>query len=117
MLAMATLCALSVGAVPGFTLTREEAEALFVFAVGCNAFSAGGFGCGAQDISTRLSSIIYGSTSVLAVLAGASGQYLTGWLLEQTNRDFTPMFALVVAVELAGLVAWNKWWDSERTFD
>jgi hypothetical protein len=74
-------------------------------------------GCGAQDISTRLSSLIYGGTSVLAVLAGASGQYFTGWLLEQNGRDFTPMFALVVAAELAGLIAWNKWWSSERTFD
>ena len=39
------------------------------------------------------------------------------WLLDQTGRDFTPMFALVVVVELAGLVAWNAWWSSKRTFD
>ena len=85
--------------------------------VGCQAGSAAGYGCGAQDISTRLSSLLYGATSVFAVIAGASGQYFTGWLLEQNGRDFTPMFALVVAVELAGLVAWNRWWDSERVFE
>ena len=54
---------------------------------------------------------------MLAVIAGASGQYFTGWLLEQNGRDFTPMFALVVVIELAGLVAWNAWWDSERIFE
>ena len=70
-----------------------------------------------QDISARFASLIYGATSVFAVLTGAAGQYFTGWLLDQNGRDFTPMFALVVVVELAGLVAWNAWWDSERTFD
>ena len=101
----------------GLQLDRDEAEALFIVAVGCQGGSAAGYGCGAQDISTRLSSLIYGATSVFAVLAGAGGQYFTGWLLEQNGRDFTPMFALVVAVELAGLLAWNAWWDSEERFD
>ena len=87
------------------------------FGLLAQAASAAGYGCGAQDIATRYSSLIYGSTSVFAVLAGASGQYFTGWLLEQNGRDFTPMFALVVAVELAGLLAWNAWWDSERVFE
>ena len=113
MLCMLCLCLLSAG-VGGLELSRDEAEALFVVAVGCQAGSSAGYGCGAQDISTRLSSLIYGGTSVFAVLAGASGQYFTGWLLEQNGRDFTPMFALVVLVELAGLVAWNLWWDSEK---
>lgn len=50
-------------------------------------------------------------------MTGAAGQYFTGWLLETNGRDFTPMFALVVAIELAGLVAWNLWWSSERVFE
>ena len=113
MLCMLCLCLLSAG-VGGLELSRDEAEALFIIAVGCQAGSSSGYGCGAQDISMRLSSLIYGGTSVFAVLAGASGQYFTGWLLEQNGRDFTPMFALVVLVELAGLIAWNLWWDSEE---
>ena len=115
-IAMFILCLLSAG-VGGLQLNRDEAESLFIFGVFFQTASAAGYGCGAQDISTRLSSLIYGSTSVLAVLAGASGQYFTGWLLEQNGRDFTPMFALVVLVELAGLFAWNAWWDSERAFE
>lgn len=116
MLAMAALCTISAG-VGGGVLDRDSAEALFIVAVGCQSFSAAGYGCGAQDIATKYSSLIYGATSVLAVIAGASGQYFTGWLLDQTGRDFTPMFALVVIVELAGLIAWNSWWSSERTFE
>ena len=77
-------------------LLQQTLSGLFIFGVGCQAGSAAGYGCGAQDIDTRLSPLIYGATSVFAVLAGASGQYFTGWLLEQNGRDFTPMFALVV---------------------
>ena len=62
-------------------------------------------------------SLIYGATSVFAVLAGASGQYLTGYLLEANGRDFSPMFLITALVELAGFAAWNAWWSSEREFD
>ena len=48
------------------------AKALFVVAIGLASCSAAGFGCGAQDISTRFSSLIYGASSVFAVVAGAS---------------------------------------------
>ena len=71
----------------GMSLTRETAEGLFVFSIGCAAASGAGFGCGAQDISTRFSSLIYGGSSVFGVIAGASSQYLTGWLLEQNGRS------------------------------
>jgi MFS family permease len=54
---------------------------------------------------------------VFAVIAGASGQYFTGWLLDHYGRDFTPIFVLVVLIEAAGLVAWNRWWCSDRIFD
>ena len=52
MVAMAVLFALSTG-VGGLELDRDEAEALFVLGVGCQACSAAGYGCGAQDIATR----------------------------------------------------------------
>jgi len=116
LLAMSFLAVLSAG-VGGLQLTRDEAEALFVTSIGLSAFSAAGFGCGAQDISTRLSSLLYGGTSVFAVIAGASGQYFTGWLLEANGRDFTPMFVLVAVIETMGLIAWNSWWSSERSFE
>lgn len=101
----------------GMPFEREQAEALFVIGIGCQAFSAAGWGCAAQDISTRYASLLYGATSIFAVVTGASGQYFTGWLLEQTSRDFTIMFALTSAVELMGLCAFWAWWDSERVFE
>ena len=86
-----TLSALAVlgSGTAGMQLDRDTAEALFIIGVGCQAWSAGGWGCCTQDISKRYASLIYGATSVFAVLTGASGQYFTGWLLEQTGRDFT----------------------------
>ena len=47
-------------------------KVLFVTAIGLASCSAAGFGCGAQDISTRFSSLIYGASSVFAVVAGTS---------------------------------------------
>ncbi len=115
-LCMVVLACLEEG-VGGLQLSRDEAEALFVFAVGSSSFSAAGYGCAAQDISKRLSSLIYGASSVFAVVAGASGQWLTGQLLETNGRDFSPVFLGAAAVELAGLVGFWLWWDSEREFD
>ena len=108
MLALATLAA-DAGA--------PAAEALFVFGLGSAAFSAVGFGCAAQDIATSYASLIYGASSAVSVVVAAGGQYLTGVLLERTDGDFVPFFALIVAVELAGLAAFCAWWSSEPEFE
>ncbi len=151
--AMLTLAALELDLLPGVSLTREAAEALFVIAVrppsaapppaalpaaassssgpfphlasppfpsmqvGLASCSAAGFGCGAQDIATRFSSLIYGASSVFAVVAGASAQYFTGVLLEANGRDFSPIFLLTGGIELLGVVAFCSWWSSERAFE
>ena len=115
--AMLILAALGEGLLPGVELNRDAAQVLFVTAIGLASCSAAGFGCGAQDISARFSSLIYGASSVFAVVAGASGQWLTGQLLETNGRDFSPVFLGAAAVELAGLVGFWLWWDSEREFD
>ena len=96
---------------------RASAEALFVFGLGSAAFSAAGFGCAAQDIATSYASLIYGASSAVSVVVAAGGQYLTGVLLERTDGDFVPFFALIVAVELAGLAAFCAWWSSEPEFE
>ena len=114
---MLALCALGSGAVSGLPLDRPAAEALFVLGVACQSFCAAGFGCGAQDISMRYSSLIYGATSVVAVACGAAGQVFTGWLLEANGRDFLPMFGLTAAVQLAGLAVFLTCWDSRRAFE
>lgn len=115
--AMLILAALGEGLVPGVELTRDAAEVLFVTAIGLASCSAAGFGCGAQDISTRFSSLIYGASSVFAVVAGASAQYFTGVLLEANGRDFNPIFLVTSGVEVLGVLAFCSWWSSERQFD
>ena len=70
-----------------------------------------------QDISSKYASLIYGSTSALAVVAGAAGQYFTGAVLDANGRDFTPMFELTAAIDLLGAFAFWQWWDSERAFE
>ena len=59
-----------------------------------------------------------GKSPSAAVVAGASGQYLTGAALDATNNDFAPVLLTISAVQLAGLAAWWTWWDSsERVFE
>lgn len=93
------------------------AETIFILMAGCQSVSSAGFGCAAQDISRRLASLIYGGTSAVAVIAGAGGQYITGAVLEATNRDFTPLFTATAGVEAAGLLVWLLFWDSKRVFE
>ena len=115
--AMLILAALGEGLLPGVELNRDAAQVLFVTAIGLASCSAAGFGCGAQDISARFSSLIYGASSVFAVVAGASAQYGTGVLLEANGRDFNPIFLVTSGVELLGVLAFCSWWSSERQFD
>lgn len=98
-------------------LTRGGAEALFVFAIACQATSGAGFGCAAQDIARRDAALVYGATSVPAVAAGAASQYLTGVVLDATDRDFSYVFVATALVQIAGCAAWWAWWDSERSFE
>lgn len=102
----------------GGTLTREGAELIFTASVGCQSFSAAGFGCASQDISTRYAALLYGTTSVLGVAAGATAQVGTGIALEVFDRDFAPVFGVTALVEFLGLAAWWLWWSSdERIFE
>ena len=102
----------------GDMLTQPVAEALLVCAVATHACSCAGHGVGIQDISKRDASLVYGVTTIAAVIAGASGQYLTGAALDATNNDFAPVLFTISAVQLAGLAAWWTWWDSsERVFE
>jgi len=99
------------------SLDRDQAELLFISALFCQSFSAAGFGCAAQDISTRYASLLYGATSVIAVIAGAAGQYYTGYLLEANGRDFSPLFSVTAVIEVFGFIAFLQWWRSDPIFD
>uniref|UniRef100_A0A7S4EV31 Major facilitator superfamily (MFS) profile domain-containing protein n=2 Tax=Chrysotila carterae TaxID=13221 RepID=A0A7S4EV31_CHRCT len=114
--AMVSLALLASG-VAGLELNQNTAQAIFVGALACQSFSAAGFGCAAQDISRRYSSLLYGSTSAVSVVVGAFGQYFTGVILDLTDRDFSAMFYLTGAVELCGVLMFTAWWNSERTFE
>ena len=114
--AMAALALLGEG-VGGLSLDRQAAENLFVLGIFSQAFCAAGYGVGAQDISKRYASLVYGASSAVSVVAGALGQYFTGWLLQANGRDFSPMFALTAGIEVLGLLAFVSWWDSERVFE
>ena len=67
-------------------LSQPTAEALLVCAVATHACSCAGHGVGIQDISKRDASLVYGVTTIAAVVAGASGQYLTGAALDATTQ-------------------------------
>jgi hypothetical protein len=104
----------------GGHMPLASAQALFVGAVSTSSFLAAGHACGAQDISRRYSSLIYGVTSAFAVVAGAGAQYLTGALLSSSassSDGFAQILQLVVLAELTGGALFAVWWRSDRQFE
>jgi MFS family permease len=113
-------CMVALAALESFSpelLSRENAEDLFILAVGCQSFSAAGFGCAAQDASKQYAGVIYGASSAAAVAAGALSQASTGWLLEANGRDFEPIFLLTALILSGGCAAFWAKWSSEGDFD
>jgi len=95
-------------------LGQTAAEGLLAFAVASHAVTCAGHGVGIQDIARRDASLVYGATTVLAVCAGAGGQYATGVALDATGGDFAPVFLAIGATQVVGLAAWWAGWDSEH---
>lgn len=96
---------------------EATAQTLFVCALGSSSFLAAGYGVSTQDIARKYAPLIYGSTSAVAVLSGASAQVLTGAIIERNGGDFSPLFTLTAGVEVTGGLLYALWWRSDRVFD
>jgi MFS transporter, ACS family, solute carrier family 17 (sodium-dependent inorganic phosphate cotransporter), other len=99
-------------------ITAESASVYFVTATASAAICVAGFGSSIQDIckSSKLAPILYGITSVPAVLMGSSGVYLTGLLLDSFH-NWNIVFQAVSLVYLLGALYYATNYTAEKSFD
>jgi len=108
MLALASLSSADHG-------SPQAASALFVLAVALAGASTAGFGTSLQDLSSRFSGTLYGVVSVVSSIAGATGVYVTGEVLEHTG-SWATVFALIAAVYALGGSAFTAVYDATPLF-
>ena len=99
-------------------LTSSQAEVLFTVACGMQSVSVAGFGSSTQDIcrSSKYTSIIYGLTSVPAVLLGSGSVYLAGVVLDVFN-DWNVIFGATSVVYCLGAVYYTLFYKADKLFD
>jgi len=103
-------------ATPSEPIPYSTSALLLTAAVAFQSLSSSGFGVATQDISKKYSGLIYGASSVVAVAAGAAGQYGTGVMLDSNGGDFGDIFRLTSVVEAIGAAGFLALWNSERRF-
>ncbi|PNH08931.1 putative anion transporter 6 [Tetrabaena socialis] len=92
------------------------AVALLVMTMALLGLQAGGFAATHQDISTRLASVLFGTTNAAASLAGSFFVLLVGVLLDATG-SWALVFNLVGLCCLASAAAFLTLASSEPQFD
>lgn len=100
------------------SLTSGQAETLLTFIVGVQSLSVVGFGSSVQDvcISPKYTSVLYGLTSVPAVMFGSFGVYLTGYILDNYHDDWNAVFQTTAVIYFLGAVFYSAFYKSEKLF-
>eukprot|EP01041_Mallomonas_annulata_P011426 gene11426-23898_t len=99
-------------------IVSSQAEIIFILSCGIQSVSAAGFGSSVQDIckSSKYTSIIYGITSVPAVLLGSTGVYLTGVIMEKYN-NWDIVFGMTAVVYMFGAVFYSLTYRADKIFE
>lgn len=99
-------------------LTANAAVSYFIVATASAAACVAGFGSSIQDIckTPRLTAILYGFTSVPAVLLGSFGVFITGVLVDAFH-DWKIIFTGVATVYCLGAIFYSLNYKAEKLFD
>ncbi|KAM8946686.1 voltage-gated purine nucleotide uniporter SLC17A9 [Pelodytes ibericus] len=82
-------------------------------AVGLQTFNHSGITVNVQDLAPSCAGFLFGVANTGGALLGVVWVYLSGYLIESTG-SWGPMFHLVVAVNLLGLIVFLEFAKSER---
>ena len=86
--------------------------------VGLQAFNAAGYSSSVQEkAGGKWAGLLYSVTSLPGVVLGSIGVYVTGQILDNTNQDWSYVFALNSFVDVIGATAFVALYDSKREFD
>ena len=94
------------------------AQGLLMGTVGLQAFNAAGYSSSVQEkAGGKWAGLLYSVTSLPGVVLGSIGVYVTGQILDNTNQDWSYVFALNSFVDVIGATAFVALYDSKREFD
>jgi MFS transporter, ACS family, solute carrier family 17 (sodium-dependent inorganic phosphate cotransporter), other len=94
------------------------AQSLLTGTVGLQAFNSAGYGAANQEkAGEKWTGLLYGITSLPAVMLGTFGVYLTGQILDFTNQDWSYVFGLNALMNVLGATAFVALYDSKKEFD
>ena len=104
--------------ISGCMITATTASFYFIGAISAAAVCVGGFGSSVQDIckSSKLTPIIYGITSVPAVLMGSFGVYITGVVLDNYH-DWNIIFQGTAIIYCLGALFYSFHYEATKTFE
>ncbi|XP_075032822.1 voltage-gated purine nucleotide uniporter SLC17A9 [Mixophyes fleayi] len=97
----------------GHTTSYCQAIAFASLSVGLQTFNHSGITVNVQDLAPSCAGFLFGVANTGGALFGVVWVYLSGYLIETTG-SFTPMFHLVVAVNVFGLIVFLEFAKSER---
>lgn len=94
----------------------RSAVVLLVMTLAFLGLQAGGFASTHQDISTRMASVLFGTTNAVASLAGSVFVLAVGVILD-TTQSWALVFQMIAGCCLASAALFLAWGSSEPQFD
>jgi len=96
----------------------QTAVCFLVASVGLQSFIAAGFEAGNQEkAGEKWAGLLYSVTTLPAVCLGTFGVWFVGELLDATGQNWSVVFALNSAINLAGAAAFVALYNSKKEFD
>lgn len=91
----------------------KTAIVLIALALATSSFSQSGVYANHQDIGPRVAGTLLGVSSTFASLPGLIGVWISGAILDATNKDWNAVFALAVVFYTFGLLFYT-WFGTSR---
>jgi len=94
------------------------AQLLLTGTVGFQAFNAAGYGAAPQEkAGAKWSGLLYSVTTLPGVMVGSLGVYVTGVILDNSDQNWSQVFALNGLVDIVGAIAFIILYNSRKEFD
>lgn len=98
--------------------SSSTAQILLAGAVGFQAFNSAGYGPATQEkAGEKWTGLLYSVTSLPGVIFGTFGVYLTGQILDLTDKNWSVVFGLNACVDVVGALAFIALYNSKREFE
>jgi len=94
--------------------TTTQAVTVMILALVSAPFTAAGCTGNFIDISTKHCGVLFSLSNTIATIPGITGVYLTGYILEASDHNWSIVFLLAAGIYLFAMVVWNIWAKAEQ---